>query len=99
MNAGGSAGGIVILWDSQVVSVSDSWIGEFSVSAMLEDLANNSKWLITSVYGPNYIGMRLDFWKELGSWNGAWCVGAWEGTGMSSDFQARSWVAAISSQT
>lgn len=75
MNAGSSASSIVILWDSQVVSVSDSWIGEFSASAMLEDLANNSKWPMTYVYGPNYSGMRLDFWKELGSWNGPCCVG------------------------
>lgn len=49
------------------------------MSAAVEDLSNNSNWLITSVYVPNDTRSRKDLWKELdavrGRWDGAWCVG------------------------
>lgn len=45
----------------------------------MEDLSNNSRWIITSVNGPNSIQRRVDFWKELDDiksrWSGPWCVG------------------------
>ena len=45
----------------------------------MEDLENNSKWLLTSVYGPKTSKRRMEFWKEQdmikGMWNGACCIG------------------------
>lgn len=45
LNAVGTAGGILLLWDTRFVTTSDSWIGEFSTSIMVKDLTNNSKWM------------------------------------------------------
>ena len=42
-------------------------------------MVNNSRWLLTSVYGPNDSHRRKELWRELdtirGRWNGAWCLG------------------------
>lgn len=59
VDVAGSAGGILLLLDCQHVAVSNSWKGEFSVFAEVEDLASNSKWLITLVYGPNTSSKRV----------------------------------------
>lgn len=79
VNAKGSAGDILLLWDDRFISVSDSRIGEFSVSVIVEDLARNHKWMATSVYGPSNNQRREDLYNELndirGRWNGAWCAG------------------------
>lgn len=68
-----------MLWDSRLVAVSNSWKGGFSVSAEIEDLASDSEWLITSVYGANSCSRILKLWRALdairGRLNGAWCVG------------------------
>lgn len=80
IDAVGSAGGILLLWDSRYVVVSNTAKGEFSVSAEVEDLVINKRWLITLVYGPNSNSKRPDLWRELNSirvsWNGACCVGS-----------------------
>lgn len=49
---------------------------------MVEDLVNNSKWMLSSLYGPNSNSRRDDFWRELNDirsrWSGGWCVsGDW----------------------
>ena len=48
-------------------------------SNLVEDLGENSKWLPTSVYGPNDNQRRKEFWRELdmirGRWKGSWCIG------------------------
>lgn len=72
----GSVGGILLLWDSRFTKVLDSWKGEFLVLAWVEDLANSSQWLVTSVYGPNTNTRIVDFWEELdfirGRWDSPW---------------------------
>ena len=79
IDAVGAASGLLTIWDTHLVSVVKSWKDVFSLSVLVEDLTNNSKWLLTSVYGPNNGQRRDDFWKELdtirGRWNGAWCIG------------------------
>lgn len=74
-----SAGGIILLWDYCTNTVLDIYYGKFSVSAWVEDSSNNSRWFVTSVYGPHSSQRPMDFWKELdaikGRWNGTWCVG------------------------
>lgn len=41
VGAAGSAGGIMLLWDSRPVSVLHSWSGEFSLSIVVKDLEGN----------------------------------------------------------
>lgn len=75
-----SAGGIILLWDYCTNTVLDIYYGKFSVSAWVEDSSNNSRWFVTSVYGPHSSQRPMDLWKELdaikGRWNGTWCVGS-----------------------
>ena len=63
-----------MLWDNRHVVVCNSSKGKFSVSAEVEDLDAYKKWLITSVYGPNFDSKRPDLWREIdaikGRWNG-----------------------------
>lgn len=65
--------------DTRLVSVINSWKDVFSISVLVEDLKNNSIWLLTSIYGPNNSKKRTELWRELdmirGRWNGAWCIG------------------------
>lgn len=53
------------MWDSSKINVWNTWKDVFSVSVVVEDLCNNSKWLITSVNGPNDTQSRKELWKEL----------------------------------
>lgn len=63
-DADGSSGGILILWDSRFISVEKCWVDVFSVSTLVEDLSTSSKWLLTSVYGPNS-HRRKEFWGGI----------------------------------
>lgn len=55
--------------------IKDSEVGEF----LVRDLATNSTWIISSVYGPNDKGMRANLWSELDfircRWSEPWCLG------------------------
>ena len=53
VDAVGAAGGQLLLWDTCLVSGVKSWKDIFSISVFVEDLTTNTKWLLTSVYGPN----------------------------------------------
>eukprot|EP00268_Persea_americana_P016540 TRINITY_DN17840_c0_g1_i1.p1 TRINITY_DN17840_c0_g1~~TRINITY_DN17840_c0_g1_i1.p1 ORF type:complete len:127 (+),score=12.08 TRINITY_DN17840_c0_g1_i1:428-808(+) len=68
----------------------DHFIGTFSVSTVLEDWANGSSWIVSSVYGPTDRSLRGSFWSELDSicsrWVGRWCIGGdWNITRFPSD--------------
>lgn len=47
----GSAGGIILMWDTRKVHLLDSWGGEFSISALIREVEKSHRWMITSVYG------------------------------------------------
>lgn len=49
-----------------------SWKDVFSVLALVKDLKNNSKLLLTCVYGPNSNKRREELWKELDMIRGRW---------------------------
>lgn len=78
-DAVGSTGGILLLLDSCHVSVSYSWKGEFSISAVVEDHRMSKKWLMSFVYGPTSNQSRELLWKALdlvrSKWNCPWCAG------------------------
>jgi hypothetical protein len=73
----GSAGGVIIAWKSQVVSVLAQRIDRFSVSVLLSQ-EGGQPWWLTTVYGPTVDDMRALFLDEFrmlrGSLAGPWAV-------------------------
>ena len=79
LNAEGSAGGILLLWDNSRISLVDSVVGRFSVSCLFRMAKDGFQWAFSRVYGPVEKRLRESFWEELGSikglWEDPWCVG------------------------
>ena len=57
----GRLGGIIIIWDPQVLERVDSHIGTFSVCCKLKSLSDNFVWGLLGVYGPNGDNLRSVF--------------------------------------
>ncbi|RVW93866.1 Transposon TX1 uncharacterized 149 kDa protein [Vitis vinifera] len=76
--ASGASGGILIIWDSKILSREEVVIGSFSVSVKFSLDGCGPLW-ISVVYGPNSPSLRKDFWVELFDIYGLtyplWCVG------------------------
>ena len=49
----GRSGGIIVIWDPQVVELGDSRIGSFSICCKFKSLEDNFEWGLIGVYGPN----------------------------------------------
>ena len=49
----GCSGGIIVIWDPQVLEPGDSRIGSFSVCCRFKSLEDNFEWGLIGVYGPN----------------------------------------------
>ncbi|RVW64166.1 Transposon TX1 uncharacterized 149 kDa protein [Vitis vinifera] len=62
--ASGASGGILIIWDSKILSREEVVIGSFSVSVKFSLDGCGPLW-ISAVYGPNSPSLRKDFWVEL----------------------------------
>lgn len=52
LDADGNSGGILMCWNNKLYTIKDHLIGAFFVSVVIEDKANGSTWIISSVYGP-----------------------------------------------
>ena len=74
----GSAGGILIMWDVRRVTISDTLVGEFSVSVLVSDtlvgefsvsvlveVTGSTSWWFSGVYGLSKTCYRDRFWDEL----------------------------------
>ncbi|KAH7665893.1 Exodeoxyribonuclease III protein [Dioscorea alata] len=61
----GSAGGIILGWNSAMLSGNIVFVGEFSVTADFCSLIDKFQWRCTTVYGPNASSRKLDFWEEI----------------------------------
>ncbi|XP_062073105.1 uncharacterized protein LOC133777487 isoform X1 [Humulus lupulus] len=74
----GRSGGTLIVWDTRSVSVSDSLVGEFTVSIRIV-AEGKYPWWFTGVYGPVIYGRRESFWDELAGLQvicgSHWCLG------------------------
>ena len=70
LNAEGSAGGILVLWDNTRISLVDSVVGSFSVTCLFRMLEDGFQWTFSGVYGPVENSFREFFWEELGSIKG-----------------------------
>ncbi|KAH7691786.1 DNase I-like protein [Dioscorea alata] len=65
VSARGSAGGIVIGWNSAIVSAKLLSWETFSLTVEFCSKRNNLIWRCTSVYGPNARNLKHTFWDEL----------------------------------
>ncbi|RVX05281.1 Transposon TX1 uncharacterized 149 kDa protein [Vitis vinifera] len=76
--ASGASSGILIIWDSKILSREEVVIESFSVSVKFSLDGCGPLW-ISVVYGPNSPSLRKDFWVELFDIYGLtyplWCVG------------------------
>ena len=79
LNAEGSAGGIILLWDKKVMELVNFEIGLFSISCVFKMVEGGFQWMFSGVYGPVERNLKEIFWEELGSirgwWEGPWCLG------------------------
>ncbi|XP_026459700.1 uncharacterized protein LOC113360403 [Papaver somniferum] len=76
----GNSGGMLILWDRDFLEVSDSLVGDYTLSILCTNKNDNFQWVLTNVYGPNNSVERTEFWLELDNvcryWiNIPWCIG------------------------
>jgi len=75
----GRSGGIIILWDPQILELLDSCIRSFSLCCKFKLLEDNFEWGLIGVYGPNDDHLRCALFEELvsfmSSWDILWCLG------------------------
>ena len=51
LNAEGSVGGILLLWDNSCISLVDSVVGSFSILCLFRMPQDGFQWAFTRVYG------------------------------------------------
>ena len=87
VEAEGTAGGILVFWDTRKLELVEAEIGHFSVTCMFKNVEDGFLWAFTGVYGPVKRCKRELFWEELGSlkglWEGLWCIGGYFNTVLS----------------
>ncbi|XP_026433507.1 uncharacterized protein LOC113330930 [Papaver somniferum] len=85
----GSSGGMIILWNKDILDVHDSLVGEFTLSISCSNKDDGFQWILTNVYGPNKPRERDSFWEELDNvysfWDLPWCIGGDFNTVLSCD--------------
>ena len=79
VEAEGSAGGILVFWNTRKLELVESEFGHFSVTCKFKNVEDGFLWAFTGVYGPVKRSKRELFWEELGAlkglWEGPWCIG------------------------
>ncbi|XP_077249190.1 uncharacterized protein LOC143888637 [Tasmannia lanceolata] len=79
MGSNGASGGILVAWDELCWKSVDEWIGNYSLSVVLQRVEDASKVVFTSVYGPSLRVEKRRFWEELNvvrdRWVFPWCIG------------------------
>ena len=79
VEAEGSAGGVLVFWDTRKLELVEAELGHFSVTCMFKNVEDGFLWAFTGVYGPVKRSKRELFWQELGAvkglWGGPWCIG------------------------
>ena len=61
LNAEGSAGGILLLWDNSRISMVDSVVGSFFVSCLFRMVEDGYQWAFFEVYDPVEKSLRESF--------------------------------------
>lgn len=74
----GRSGGILVLWNPNIVSMVDHIVGTFSINIGFRNCIDNFHWLFSGVYGPCGTMERQRLWKELSImndiWSLPWCI-------------------------
>ncbi|XP_026383459.1 uncharacterized protein LOC113278956 [Papaver somniferum] len=65
LDSNGLSGGIIVVWNTNKVAVTETLLGDFSVSIRCHFLFENFNWLLTAVYGPVLNNEKNQFWAEL----------------------------------
>jgi len=65
LNAVGSSGGVLVMWDKSVYRMVSSFCGDFSITCILETVESGFAWAFRGVYGPQSRTDKLRFWEEL----------------------------------
>lgn len=77
--ANGTRGGILLAWQSSLVSLSHPTIGTHHVTALATPAGSESHWWLTGVYGPQSDPDKLEFLSELhdlrATMAGPWIIG------------------------
>ena len=75
----GHSGGIIIIWDPDVLELVDLRIASFSVCYKFKSLLGNFVWGLIGVDGPNDDNVRSALFEELvtfmSNWDIPWCLG------------------------
>ena len=61
----GTRGGILLLWDENVINITDVQATEFYLSAMVTSVHTDASFKITTVYGTTLASRKDDFFDEL----------------------------------
>lgn len=70
LEASGTRGGILIMWDKRIWKGEVSSMGAYSVSCCFYGKNQDFKWHLTGVYAPNDRVEREDTWWEVGAARG-----------------------------
>jgi len=79
LEASGTRGGIIIIWDKRQWVKTDTLQGSYSISCMLESIQEEFRWCFSGIYGPHTDSEREEMWHEIagvrGLWDGHWVLG------------------------
>lgn len=67
--AKGYSGGMIIGWNSSLRNGRVVFEGSFCLTVEFTNLADNTVWWCTSVYGPNLSHLKQSFWNEIRACN------------------------------
>ena len=79
VDARGTTGGLLLLWDNRVLENLEVERGGYSISIRFRNCVDGFTWIFSGVYGPVISSEKEDFWEELsairGLWEDPWCLG------------------------
>ncbi|RVW38098.1 hypothetical protein CK203_095113 [Vitis vinifera] len=78
LDARGTTGGVLVLWDKRVLEGLEVEVGSFSISCHFRNCEEGFVWVFSRLYGPLKGRKRKELWEELaavkGLWNEPWCI-------------------------
>ena len=74
MDASGSAGGILICWDTKLLELLEWEEAQYLISRRIRKVEDVAIWVFTGVYGPFTKNERDCMWDEIGAIRGLWEV-------------------------
>lgn len=82
LEAEGVSGGVVILWNSDVVELIESLKGGWTVSCLFKNIEDGFIWSFSRIYGPMEDSSRWELWEELAGVSRVWdvpvCMGGFQ---------------------